>query len=72
MHFRNKLKEIFSNNSVLKSLKLFASKFKNVWSEYKIWKWIQILYFVILTSYAPQTIITTEASSICFHHMMPG
>lgn len=51
MHFRNKLKEIFSNNSVLKSLKLFASKFKNVWSEYKIWKWIQILYFVILASY---------------------
>ena len=51
MRLRKKLKELFSNNSVLERLKLFASKFKNVWSEYKIWKWIQILYFVVLASY---------------------
>ena len=42
MRLRKKLKELFSNNSVLERLKLFASKFENVWSEYKIWKWIQI------------------------------
>ena len=51
MRLRKKLKELFSNNSVLERLKLFASKFENVWSEYKIWKWIQILYFVVLASY---------------------